>query len=220
MSSDTGSVSFALLLLPEWRSEARARRPQPAASGRRKTERKGKERSSAGRLSRCPPAAQERGGRRDPGDLARESAMAVSARGRDAMCWNLQRLCYLKEAKHFYTFKKNVPSCCLDLAGAILKALPWVGAPGLARHRGAAAGGPESRSPGLRGALQRLGAQVVPASKPGDPGPAADRCRTSTWTKFHARDVRAPSPEESWRLQSGGPFTSFHRAPQTLFSLP
>lgn len=34
---------------------------------RRKTERKGKERSGAGRSSRCPPAAQERGGRRGEG---------------------------------------------------------------------------------------------------------------------------------------------------------
>lgn len=33
MSSDAGFVSFALLPRPEWRSEARARRPQPAAAG-------------------------------------------------------------------------------------------------------------------------------------------------------------------------------------------
>lgn len=68
--------------------------------------------------------------------------MAVGARGRGPVCWNLQRLCSLREAKHFLHIKKrNVPSCCLDLAGAIFKALSWVGAPGLAGQRSAAAWG-------------------------------------------------------------------------------
>ncbi|XP_077875446.1 uncharacterized protein LOC144366066 [Ictidomys tridecemlineatus] len=67
MSSEAGSVSFALLLLlfQEWRSEARARRPQPAAAGGGKPREKERERSSSDRVSRSLLAAQERGGRRD-----------------------------------------------------------------------------------------------------------------------------------------------------------
>lgn len=58
-------------------------------------------------------------GRRCP-RLGREAAMAAGARGGGPVCWNLQRLCSVREAKHFYTLEKNVPVAWISL-GLFLK---------------------------------------------------------------------------------------------------
>lgn len=105
-----------------------------------------------------------------------------------------------KKQKHFLHIKKkkNVPSCCLDLAGAIFKASPWVGAPGLAgRRRSAAAAAPENQGPGL---ARRPNAPRL-VSEHQDPGraPAAPRRNCTPVT----RGVGAQFAERSQRLRAG-----------------
>lgn len=115
--------------------------------------------------------------------------MAVGARGGSPMCWNSQRLCSLREAKHFLHIKKkkNVPSCCLDLAGAIFKALPLGGSSG---PRGTEAlccwvlplTPPQSRGPGL--ARRPEAARLVSGHQTWDPG------REPAASTSHARGPR------------------------------
>ncbi|XP_047615464.1 transcription initiation factor TFIID subunit 4-like [Phacochoerus africanus] len=155
--------------------------------------------SGAGRPQGALALPKSGSGRRCP-RLARGAAIAVGARRGSPVCWNLQRLRSLQEAKTFFTHqkKKNVPSCCLDLAGAIFKASPWVGAPGLAgRRRSAAAAAPENQGPGL---ARRPNAPRL-VSEHQDPGraPAAPRRNCTPVT----RGVGAQFAERSQRLRAG-----------------
>lgn len=59
--------------------------------------------------------------------FAREAAMPVGAPGGGPMCWNLQRLCSLREAKHFYTLKKKMflPVAWISLGLFLKPCLGW-----------------------------------------------------------------------------------------------
>ena len=147
--------------------------------------------------------------------------MAVGARGGSPMCWNSQRLCSLREAKHFlHIKKKNVPSCCLVLAGAIFKALPLGGSSGT-RGTEALRGWVPPPSPSPR--VGDLGSCAVPGPRgwclDTKPGIQAER-RLQLHPTPVARGFGARFAGGTPRCGLGGLFSLRPRSPPTLIFRP
>lgn len=166
-----------------------SRAPPPAASAFSGP--RGQARPATGAL--CAPNL-------DPGDAcprpARGAADGCGCARREPDVLEPQRLCSLREAKHFLHIKKKKCSFLrFDLAGAIFKALPLGGAPA-PRDGGAVLLGPpltppQSRGPGLARRPRPRGWCLD--TKPGDPGrePAASTshaCGPRRWSAVCWRD--------------------------------
>ncbi|XP_076419142.1 uncharacterized protein LOC143271138 [Peromyscus maniculatus bairdii] len=100
--------------------------------------------TSSWALRRPPVPSQAREIRRGPAtggtcvprSQIPETVLAVGARGDWSVCWNLPQ-CVRYEKTNVFTHLKNLSFCCLYVAGAILKALPWDGSPASLRPWGA-----------------------------------------------------------------------------------
>lgn len=152
--------------------------------------------TSSWALRRPPVPSQAREIRRGPAtggtcvprSQIPETVLAVGARGDWSVCWNLPQ-CVRYEKTNVFTHLKNLSFCCLYVAGAILKALPWDGSPASLRPWG-----PEGRS---RGALSRvhtyLGVQRLESGHPTTMGHCGRARLDSIWAGFLGHDPRHPS---------------------------
>lgn len=195
----------------------------------------------AGLFGLLRPQGQTRAGHRghlrspnpDPGDGARalpERRRWLWVRGEGGpYVLKLAAVVLPTRSKTFLHIKKKeeegeetVPSCCLDLAGAIFKALSWVGAAGLAgQARCGLVRGPENQLPGLALRPSAAGSPRHPdarsldtwGSRPSTTAPGLDSLPVT-------RSVGAGFMEECQRLRGRRALSPELPSPQTLLSLP
>lgn len=158
--------------------------------------------TSSWALRRPPVPSQAREVRRGPAtggtcvprSQIRETVPAAGARGDRSVCWNLSR-CVRYEKPNVFTHLKILSFCCLDVAGAVLKALPWVSL---------RPWGPEgrfARCPFTSPQVSRCSA--VGIWTPNDDGalrPRETRPTSGLDSLAMTRDIRALSPEGSQLL--------------------
>lgn len=148
--------------------------------------------TSSWALRRPPVPSQAREVRRGPAtggtcvprSQIRETVPVAGARGDRSVCWNLSR-CVRYEKPNVFTHLKILSFCCLDVAGAVLKALPWVSLR------------PWDPRVALRGALSRvhkcLGVLQLESGLPTTMGHCGRERLDNIWAGFLGHDPRHPS---------------------------
>ncbi|XP_026637116.1 uncharacterized protein LOC113456528 [Microtus ochrogaster] len=152
--------------------------------------------TSSWALRRPPVRSQARevrrglatGGTCVPRSQIRETVPAASARGDRSVYWNLYR-CVRYEKPNVFTHLKILYYCCLDVAGAVLKALPWVGSPASLRPWGPE--GRFARCPFTSPQVSRCSA--VGIWTPTRMGHCGRESLDNIWAGFLGHDPRHPS---------------------------